>query len=223
MEKLAVVCADIGSMKNAKSNFGWYSSVGAMGSYASELVAHVAELLTTGTPVALGFECPLFVPLRTDERALTNQRMGEDGKPWSAGAGCGAMGTGLVQVAWILQQLRERLGQAPTVSLTWSEFQQAAGGVFFWEAFVTGAGKRDGHMADARHAVETFQAALPNVDDANALPADGPVLSLIGAALLRTGWTADTSVLDQQLLVVRTTEVLQAHSAGLHPPSKSSR
>lgn len=108
MEQLVVACADIGSMKNTKSNFGWQSSAGAEGCYGSELVAHLSGLLAVGVPVALGFECPLFVPLRADERALTNQRAGEAGKPWSAGAGCGAMATGLVQVTWILQQLKDR-------------------------------------------------------------------------------------------------------------------
>ncbi|WP_395793912.1 hypothetical protein [Aquimonas sp.] len=204
MGQLVVACADIGSMKNTTSNFGWHSSAGVEGCYASELVAHLAGLLGQGLPVALGFECPLFVPLRSDERALTNQRAGEDGKPWSAGAGCGAIGTGLVQVAWIFRQLRDRLSGVPAFSLTWSEFQQASGGLFFWEAFVTGTGKRDGHVADARSAVEAFQAALPNVDAANALPNDGDVLSLLGAALIRAGWTKDVSVLSQQLVVIRT-------------------
>jgi hypothetical protein len=64
-------------------------------------------------PVALGFECPLFVPLNLQPEALTTARSGEGSRPWSAGAGCGALATGLVQVAWILRKIRQEL-QAPT-------------------------------------------------------------------------------------------------------------
>jgi len=104
MSPLTTVCADIGSA--AKGNFGWWSSAGESGDRPSGLVAHVAALLNDREPVALGFECPLFVPLAASEMQLTSARPGEGSRAWSAGAGCGALATGLVQVVWVLEQVR---------------------------------------------------------------------------------------------------------------------
>jgi hypothetical protein len=202
MEGLVVVCADVGSMAKRQSNFGWYSSAGAEGCYASEMVAHLAWLIAAQVPIALGFECPLFLPMRVDEKRLASARLGEGTKAWSANPGCGAMGTGLVQATWVLQQLRAVRGQQ-SAYLSWPDFQAAGRGIFFWEAFVSGSSKRDSHVADARHAVEAFLAALPDVERVNALPSEGPVLSLIGAALLRTEWSDDLNVLSQRVLVVK--------------------
>jgi hypothetical protein len=204
MKGLVVACADVGSMAGKQSNFGWYASTGHGGCYASELVTHLAECLAARRPVALGFECPLFLPLRGDERRLTGARPGEGSKAWSAAAGCGAMGTGLVQAAFVLQQLREACGPVvPPAFVAWSPFMAAGEGLFLWEAFVTGAGKRESHVADARHAVETFVAALPDVERLNALPVEGAVLSVIGAVLLRTQWSVDAALLSHQVLVVK--------------------
>lgn len=105
--RLVVVCADIGSV--SRGNFGWWSSAGSEGRIPSTLAKHVAECLNLGLPVALGFECPLFVPLEDDEQSLTRARPGEGNRPWSAGAGCGALATGLVQVTWTLREIRNLL------------------------------------------------------------------------------------------------------------------
>ncbi len=72
MQNPVVVCADVGSV--AKGNFGWWSSEGHGGSQPSTLADHVAAALNTGARVALGFECPLFVPLVEDENLLTRAR-----------------------------------------------------------------------------------------------------------------------------------------------------
>jgi len=77
---------------------------------------------------------------------LGQARQGEtvDGRsrPWSAGAGSGALATGLVQMAWVL----ELAGEAD---------------LFVWEAFVSGTGKPvpagiTQHAADAAAAADTF-------------------------------------------------------------------
>lgn len=196
-----VVCADIGSV--AKGNFGWWSSKGESGTSPSTLSVHVAAALRTGVPVALGFECPLFVPLVEDERQLTTARPGEGSRPWSAGAGCGALATGLVQVAWVLQAVLRDLPRPVPVFLAWPPFAAAGSGLFIWEAFVSGAAKKSNHIADAEVAGRAFVQALPEPEQVNAVVCKSGVFSLVGAALLRAGWSADTSILEQPCLVVR--------------------
>lgn len=214
---LVVVCADIGSVK--KGRFGWWSSAGASGNLPSTLVDHLHELLSTDRPVALGFECPLFVPLADNEQKLTSRRPGEGSKAWSAGAGCGALASGITEVAWTLKRLRERcLALASTAEVTaftsWPAFNlvlsakpQAA--LFLWEAFVTGTSKATStdkarlHILDAEIGARAFMAALPDVDAANAIHCECEVHSLLGAALLRTGWTDDVQALSLPCVVIK--------------------
>ena len=69
-------CADIGSV--AKNNFGWYVSYenGATDSGASidSLGTSVADSINLKRQVALGFEAPMFVPLRDNPVTLTSRR-----------------------------------------------------------------------------------------------------------------------------------------------------
>jgi hypothetical protein len=167
------------------------------------LVAEVVAALEIGTPVALGFESPLFVPLAADPQDVTSARPGEGNRPWSAGAGTGALAIGLVESAWILRQIAAHFSAPPIPYFAWAQFQAAFSGLFLWEAFVSGAAKGLDHVADARVAVHAFKNALPNPDLANAVNVQGDVLSLIGAVLLRTGLCTDPAVLAQPCLVIR--------------------
>ena len=199
-----VICADIGSV--ARGNFGWWSSRGESGNLPSTLASHVSVALKSGMPVALGFECPLFVPLVEEELLLTSARPGEGTRAWSAGAGCGALATGLVQVAWVLQAIRRHLAGTVPSFVAWEPFVSANSGLFLWEAFVTGGAKQISHTADAQAGAEAFIRALPNPMKANAVVCQAAVYSLVGAALLRTGWSSDPSILQEPCLVVRASE-----------------
>jgi hypothetical protein len=64
---------------------------GAEGNEIDECVQSLAAALRNG-PLALGFEAPMFVPIRTDPKRLTAARKGDAGKgmpsrPFSASAG----------------------------------------------------------------------------------------------------------------------------------------
>jgi len=200
-EPLVVVCADVGSV--ARGNFGWWSSAGASGEQPSSLASHVAALLNVPSPVALGFECPLFVPLVEDETCLTNARPGEGSRPWSAAAGCGALATGLVQVAWVLQAIRAQLVRPGSAFLTWPSFVASGAGLFLWEAFVSGSKKQSSHIADAEVGAQAFIRALPDPLSANAVVCKSPIHSLVGAALLRSGWSSSLAILAEPCLVLR--------------------
>jgi hypothetical protein len=196
-----IVCADIGSVRGG--NYGWWSSCGEHGSKPTGLATHVATLLNGEHSVALGFECPLFVPLVEDELELTRARPGEEQRPWSAGAGCGVLATGLVQAIWTLAEIRKRLSRRAPATLDWPFFRNRQARLFLWEAFVTGTAKLPTHEADAEVGAKAFMQALPDPTTKNAVVCKSAVHSLIGAALLRSGWSSDLSLLEKPCVVIR--------------------
>ena len=204
---LVIGCSDIGSV--AKNKFGWARGehVGrdlavTGGHDIRDLVTSVIRDLSAGCSVALGFECPLYVPISEDPRGLTSARLGEGSRAWCAGAGSGALATGITETVWILDQIRRQLGSPIPAFLDWNEFRSCNHGLFVWEAFVTGQAKGGSHQADADIAVRAFASALPDVPAANAVHADN-AHSLIGAALLRTGWSSDVALLGKTCVVIR--------------------
>lgn len=212
-EELAIYCADIGSVK--KGNFGWAVVHGGqqrgerqIGGLVDDLVARLSE----GTRVALGFECPLWVPVAEDPQRLTAGRSVDGNKAWSAGAGANALATGLTETAWILEHVHRGLADAglspPPAYLEWREFARSEAGTFFWEAFVTGEAKAQrtgkfGHVADALMACKEFAARLPDPDCGRGGGPPDAVRSLIGSALLWSGWSDDLDLLRTRCLVVR--------------------
>ena len=203
-------CADVGSIKQGR--FGWAREevpTGDLerhrgGTEIRELVDALEEDLAAGIPVALGFECPLFVPVPEDAFRLGAARSGDGNRAWSAGAGTGALTTGLVQAAWVLAELRKRRPDE-RLYLDWATFEAGGSGggrLFLWEAFVTGEAKAATHVDDAIVAVACFTAALPNPTDATAVTAERP-LSLVGTAALWAYWTDDVALLHAPCLVLK--------------------
>ncbi|MGH7619689.1 MAG: hypothetical protein ACREPM_20945 [Gemmatimonadaceae bacterium] len=84
-----------------------------------------------GIPIALGFECPLFLPVPSTAVSLGAARQGEGNRAWSAGAGAGSLATGLVQVAWIARELKARV-QDVTFSVDIQRFLGEPNGVLIW-------------------------------------------------------------------------------------------
>lgn len=161
-----VIAVDVGSVL---TNFAWAGldlpgrrPVGGGGTSPEEAAVSVLAALTSGVRVALGFEAPLVLPVSpVDEidgwRTLGKARQGEtvDGRsrPWSAGAGSGALAMGLVQMAWVLERVGSEL---PGMACTTRPEVRLSGesGLFVWEAFVSGTGKpvpagTTQHAADA--------------------------------------------------------------------------
>lgn len=152
-----VVCADIGSIANG--NFAWATSDDETYASIDDLAARVAEALTSGTLVALGFECPGWVPVPSPSAHLGRGRPGEDRHPWSGGPGASVLATGLAQISWILRALNSPPLDVPatTVRSAWGQDRP----LLLWEAFVAGDRKPDdgagGHKADAAAGVEAFR------------------------------------------------------------------
>lgn len=211
--KPAIYCADVGSIPN--HNFGW-AGIRASGEYCEgqdigQLARYVANDVDCG-PVALGFECPLFVPLTSDPEDLLSCRPGEGARAWSASAGVTTLGAGIVECAWILREVRSRCSCDVPLFLNPGRFESTPHGLLIWEAFVTGK-RRSTHVQDAALAVEEFGRNWPHLHTADALKCDGmDLISLAGLAALRTGWSADTGLLSEKCLVVRASSAIDLKS-----------
>jgi len=213
---LVIYCADVGSI--ARGHFGWARArANALqesltgGTDIGALAERVAGDLNDGVPVALGFECPLWVPVAKAAERLTSGRPVDGDRPWSSGAGAGSLVVGLTEVVWVLEGVRQRLTERLPAFLYWAEFLESDRGLFLWEAFVSGEAKAKArqsasrerlHTEDAEIGVRAFAAALPNLPATEVAEGTEPY-SLLGAALLRTGWSTDVSLLSTACAVIR--------------------
>lgn len=192
---------DVGAPKN----IGWAILAGDRKILGADLDAFFETFsdLADGKLAALGFEAPLFIPTARPAAKLTAQRRGENGRPWSAGAGATVTTIGLAVVTHVLAELRPRL-PGTCASLDWHSWSDGFDLLIF-EAFVSGdnhAGPGD-HALDALSAATAFRNNLGNLDQANAV-SEAQVLSLAGACMARTGWAEnDLGVLAQSCLVIR--------------------
>lgn len=221
------MAVDVGSVK---SNYAWAGldlpgrrPVGEGGRDPEGTAVAVLEALADGARVALGFEAPLMVPVSpvgpiNGWTTLGKARQGEtvDGRsrPWSASAGSGALATGLVQLAWVL----ERVGHGvPGLRCTTRPEPWLAGeaALFVWEAFVSGTGKPvptgiTQHAADAAAAAATFadrlEEATLSTSDVVCTPASS--FNLAAAAAAYAGLAIANGELRDQVQVYRTRPAL---------------
>ncbi|MFC1896571.1 hypothetical protein ACFL0Q_07945 [Thermodesulfobacteriota bacterium] len=204
MVNLSIFCADVGSIKGKR--FGWAALLPRENNISGASIEEFAELIAMeirrSTKVAVGFECPLFVPVRDKALEVNAARKGEGNRPWSAAAGTGALSTGLVEVLWVMNEINRLLAKTPSAIFQWAEFLDSPYSVFLWEAFVTSTAKGTGHSEDAQIAVSRFKSSLPDPWSVNAIQEDR-VLSLVGAAALRAGWSKRIDDLSKPCLVIR--------------------
>ncbi len=159
-----VLCVDVGG----PTKIGWADSEGrdGTGDTLGAALDELAELLLARRPVALGFEAPIWTPVRVELARITGRRGGVEttyNRAWSAGAGCGALGAALALMPWCLTRIAKGAGPvATTVDL--QRFQDGDG-LFLWEAFVSGLMKAAGttHHDDARLACQAFVARWPDL------------------------------------------------------------
>ena len=196
---LHVAAVDIGSPQSG--HLGWaihgpqHQESGDDIDSAIELFANVLE---TG-PLALGFESPQFVPYRDEVRKLTRARHNERDRAFSAAPGATVLTTGLVVIPYILKRLKQ-LRPDGLAWQNWNSLPEQRDELLVFEAFVTGKAKGNSHVADAERAIAAFQKG--GVAPQNAIE-ETDCFSLLGAMLLRTGWTLDASELSQPCLVVK--------------------
>jgi hypothetical protein len=198
---IVIGAIDVGAPKN----IGWAIHAGGeteTGSSLDEFIERFGKC-SDGKPSALGFEAPLFIPHGRPMNKLTSQRKGDNGRPWSAGAGATVATVGLAIVCHVLAGLREHDPKREAV-LNWNSWPNNDDLLLF-EAFVSGsnhAGPGE-HWKDALNAANGFAQALPGLDVANAV-SEANVFSLIGACMMRSGWAeAGGNLLSEPCLVIR--------------------
>ena len=196
---LAVLCADADDQTAAVRWYGGTSGSEESGADWETLAQAVARHLQARRPVALGLTCPLFTALGHEPASLKAAGEKADGW-WGTGEmAAAAFAAGLSNVVWVLRRIRT-LVRAPAF-LKWADFAHARNGLFVWEAAMTELPRKGGAI-DTRAAVASFRDALPDPTRRNALSV-GEAYSLIGSALLRTGWKSNPAVLSTPPLVIR--------------------
>lgn len=204
-----IYAIDVGSTLSGKKGtaFAWARVPPAGGvPLASQDLRALLDAITgdlhAGRHVALGFEAPLFIPVPDDETKLSRARAGEKNGAWSAPAGGYVATLALHQSAWLLRELRLRYPEGCAISVDptrWSQRDGERSLLFCWEAFVAGPAHR-GHRRDAATAATYFQARQGMLE--SAVAAENP-LSLLGAAVLWSGWSTDVGWLHRPAVVLR--------------------
>jgi hypothetical protein len=183
---LSIFVIDVGAPH--KDNLGWANSDGRTGTDLDKCIVTVNEAVTVG-PVALGFEAPLYVPVRDDPNSLLKARSFEGNRPWSAGAGPTVLSQGLVIMSYVFSRLNK--GVRPTFDTPRQSYDLQV-----FEAMVSGAGKPQGsdHETDAMAAVKTYS-------DGQFYDEGSDVLNLAAATLRRFGFEP---AVDAPVFVVKT-------------------
>ncbi len=165
---MRVAVIDIGSPE--KDNIGW-AIVGRKSDCGTDLdkcVKSLARALEAG-PLALGFEAPMFVPMREEPKSLTEARRGEGNRAFSAGPGATALVTSTVVAPYVLRRLREDVRDA-AATLDWRDWPGDRAGpkqMLLFEAFVTNQnGNKDNrHVEDAKLAAEEIYSKLKEKEE----------------------------------------------------------
>jgi hypothetical protein len=175
-------------------------------------------------PIAIGFEAPMFIPLRDRARDLFMARKGETevgsatakgwSRPWSGGAGATIATGNLAIMAYTLGALRVREPRL-VARVDWKRPLVGPFEVLFFEAFVSNkigkdAGWQKGdpselnpHYRDALQAVEAARAMLVGGEPARSAIEEDRVLSMLGTVLMLQGWSVGPEILRTPCLVVR--------------------
>lgn len=172
------------------------------GSCPGDLVADIATRISQGESVALGIEAPLFIPVPSDKANLSKGRLNEGDRSWAAPAGGYVTALAVHQCAWLLRELYNRCGQhcrLATEPEAWYRRAVTEPVIFCWEAFVSGPAHGN-HADDARTAAMYFHSQQTQL--VSAVTAEN-LLSLFGAAVMWSGWSADPQWLKQPIVVLR--------------------
>ncbi len=201
VDSVITYAVDAGSVP--KGRFAWVGSKdrGASSSSIDTLVAAVAADLREGRKVALGFECPLFVPIPSDCGWLGKARNGEGARAFAAAPGACATMTGVPSLAWVLRTVHEAVPEAKATT-RWADFANGDADVLVWEAFVSGNDKTDSHQGDALAALDAFEKSLSSMAAATRVTCESP-LSLAGAVILWAGMSTDVGLLHDAAIVLR--------------------
>ncbi len=112
--------------------------------FLERLASEISRALRNGKQVAVGMEMPLFIPLKCG-LPLTNARIGEGNKAWSASSS--PLFGGLPFPFWLFQQIKEKVRTiAIKPTYNWEDFIRQRANLLIWEAFVSKDGASPQHI-----------------------------------------------------------------------------
>ncbi|GAB2752805.1 hypothetical protein GCM10027072_58000 [Streptomyces bullii] len=208
-----MVAVDVGSVRTG--SFAWAAvdvpaggpGLCGYGSDPASAVASAAEALAAGRRAVLALEAPMSVPVPQEWEQLGKGRAGEGNRAWSASAGAGALGTGLVQGAWMLSELGRAV---PGLTVTTQAGRWTGGDarLLLVEAFVSGAGKPVAtvlgqHAADAEAAARAVADRLGGEAGTDVVCAPHRAFNLLAAQAMWAGLEIGADELETDVLVVR--------------------
>jgi len=147
------------------------------GTNPESAVSALVPGLLAGAQAALLLQAPTSVPVPGGQpdawRGLGKAR-GERNRPWSAGAGAGALATGLAQGAWMLRELAVTVPGLTTTTQaeTW---RRGDAQLLLAEAFITGSGKPE-PLPAVQDAADAIAAGLALVE---ILDSSAPLVSSV--------------------------------------------
>ena len=214
---VAIAAVDVGSPlpqpKKPHGSIGWAVRLAGKRISSGDVrdldkcVRLIGDALSKGA-VALGFECPCFLPISEDANLVTKARCGEGNRAWSAPSGLRVTAQGPAVAGHVLLKLRGVFPSArPTFEFDRQADEWGSGDLLLFEAFVTGdaKGKTGMDKEDACIAVKAFEGIARSwPPKESAVNARGmATVNLLAAALIATGWDVDKSMVSQTCLVVR--------------------
>lgn len=142
---------DVGSPR--LGNLGWcFIDVAACKEYTGKDLESLIELLSRelmSRGLILGFEAPLFVPVRQDIQLATKGRKGEGNRPWSGTAGAQVLSINLPIMAYLFQHVYQR-NPAVSFLMNSDQFTGEKLQIMLFEALVSGTDKGISHIHDAQ-------------------------------------------------------------------------
>lgn len=201
MGETVIYACDVGSI--AGGNFAWTSSArGKRGSIdINELVAEITRDIRSGGKIAIGFECPLFIPCPVASSDIGKARDCDGNKAYTSSVGASVAMTGLSQVAWILNEIHKTCPNTKAAT-SQHEFLNGEADILVWEAFVTGESKGKDHVQDAYIAMRAFQLNQEAEGKGTGDSSPNP-MSFAGAIILWSGMASDPSLLRTPCIVIK--------------------
>ena len=203
---VAVAAVDVGGPKKIGLAIDHVEKPGFSGGVdeLDEFVGQIGYALSIGA-VALGFECPCFLPLRKDAGQITQGRCGEGNKPWSAGAGATTAALAAPVAGHVLCKIRSAAPKArPTFDHEKPLKEWRAGDLLLFEGFVSGNDKGKTDKEDAQITVAAFKEKGRGWPPKSSITiAEKRVVNLLASALIATGWDIDKNMISRPCLVVR--------------------
>jgi hypothetical protein len=101
--------------------------------------------------IALGFECPLFMPVPPCADDLSKGRQGEGARAMFAQAGAAVNTLGVHQAAWILRKIHQSGAGSYQFTTDFSKWPPSQDGqiLLCWEAFVSSNAYSGDNVRDA--------------------------------------------------------------------------